>query len=235
MKVDAVVFDWYATLGQPLAGDVWNRLPDLVREAGGQLDEEASRAFWHDHPTDHVEHSSDRDSYEAFQADRMTEMFRQCGVPETAVGPLVDAVATERYGRVFPLYDDVVPTVEALRTRGLRVGVCSNWDWNLADQFDAHGIGGLFDGAVCSAIVGYAKPHPGIFDAVVRDLDVDPATTLFVGDTWEADVGGSSAAGFTPVHIVRRGSCTVDDHGDVACIADLGGLVDLIGPYPEDD
>ncbi len=232
MTIEAVVFDWYATLGQPLAGDVWHRLPDLVREAGGSFDEEASRAFWADHPTDHVEHSADRDSYEAFQAERMATLFRRCQVPDRAVEPLIEVVAAERYARVFPLYDDVVMHLESLRAEGMTIGVCSNWDWNLQDQFDAHGIGDLFDGVVCSAIVGYTKPHPHIFDAVVRDIGVDPATTLFVGDTWEADIEGSVAAGFRPVHIVRRGSCEVDDHAEVPCISGLDELLELISWNP---
>jgi len=227
MTIDAVVLDWYGTLGQPLAGDVWTRLPGLVRDAGGSFDEEAGRAFWADHPTDHVEHSADRDNYEAFQAERMATLFARCQVPERAVEALIEAVAAERYARVFPLYDDVVGHLESLQAQGTTIGVCSNWDWNLQDQFDAHGIGHLFNGVVCSAIVGYTKPHPRIFDAVVRDIGVNPATTLFVGDTWEADIEGSAAAGFRPVHIVRRGSCEVDDHGEIPCINGLGELLDL--------
>lgn len=37
------------------------------------------------------------------------------------------------------------------------------------------------------------------------------AETVFVGDNWHDDIVGAGKAGITPVHIVRAGTCDIDD------------------------
>jgi putative hydrolase of the HAD superfamily len=62
--------------------------------------------------------------------------------------------------------------LEALRGRGLKLGVVSN-------AFEA----------------GVRKPQPAIFQRALGELGVAPERTLFVGDSLAADLGGAKALG----------------------------------------
>jgi putative hydrolase of the HAD superfamily len=122
---------------------------------------------------------------------------------------------------VFP---DVPAAIAELRQRGVVVGICSNWDWDLDRHLAHNGIADLVDFVVCSAQIGYRKPHPAIVGTVLDRAGTTPDETLFVGDNWHDDIVGAGRAGLTPVHIVRAGSCGVVDHADVACTSGLGGI-----------
>ena len=47
--------------------------------------------------------------------------------------------------------------------RGLRLAICSNWDWDLEPAVAEAGLAGRFDIVVSSAWAGARKPHPRIY------------------------------------------------------------------------
>jgi putative hydrolase of the HAD superfamily len=106
----------------------------------------------------------------------------------------------------FFAYPDSAPTLRALRERGIRLVVVSNWDWSLHERLSQTGLTPLLDGALSSAEVGAAKPDPAIFAAALRVTGTSPEETWHVGDTPEADVEGARAAGLRPVLIARDGA-----------------------------
>ena len=53
----------------------------------------------------------------------------------------------------------------------------------------------FFGTVVDSARVGYEKPDPRIFEHALRVSGAEPATTLHVGDLYDADILGARAAG----------------------------------------
>ena len=63
-----------------------------------------------------------------------------------------------------------------------------------------------------SAVVGVAKPDPGIFRIALDALNV-PAdgSVLHVGDSLRYDVAGALAAGLQPVHMDPYGLCPAPD------------------------
>lgn len=229
MAPTAVVFDWYATLAAPNVDDFWTRLPDIVTAAGGLPDPAALAEWAGAHPIEHREHSASETSYRTWQRSRLAALFTRCGVAEPHRSALLDEIDEVRYSRVFGVFPDVVPAITALRARGVTVGLCSNWDWDLDRHLRHNGLDGLLDFVVCSAPLGYRKPHPAIFDEVVRRAGAFPEEVVFVGDSWHDDVAGAQRAGLTPVHIVRSGSCAVDRHDGVACLTTLDdiGRLDL--------
>jgi putative hydrolase of the HAD superfamily len=95
--------------------------------------------------------------------------------------------------------------LEALRERGLRLGVVSNaFDpgWLLHRDLDELGVGARLDFAVFSSEVGKRKPHPAIFQAALDALDVAAEEALFVGDRLYEDVRGAGELGMTTVQAV---------------------------------
>jgi hypothetical protein len=130
-----------------------------------------------------------------------------------------------RYTRLFDPYPDVVPTLAALHARGVTIGVCSNWDWDLDRHLTRAGVDGLLDFTVCSARVGTRKPSTQMFATVLDRAGVQPDRVLFVGDSWRDDVEGAAAVGMRRLHLVRAGDCPVTAHADVPCASSLDAVV----------
>jgi FMN phosphatase YigB (HAD superfamily) len=93
-------------------------------------------------------------------------------------------------------YSDTEATLEALRGRGLALGLVSNAGFDLRPILDAHGQVELARHATLSFEQGAVKPSPAIFRAALATLDAAPTQTLMVGDHPEAD-GGAAALGIT--------------------------------------
>jgi putative hydrolase of the HAD superfamily len=102
--------------------------------------------------------------------------------------------------------DPEVPQVfQALRDRGLKVGVLSNTTWpqdQHARIFTRDQVDHLIDGAVYSSEIPWAKPHPEAFRAALDAVGVsDPARAVYVGDRLFEDVFGANRVGMRAVHI----------------------------------
>ena len=90
--------------------------------------------------------------------------------------------------------------LEALRDRGLKLGLVSNaFDpgWLLHRDLEQMGLADRLDFAVFSSEVGKRKPHPAIFEHALAALGVVPGVALFVGDRLYEDVRGAGEVGMT--------------------------------------
>lgn len=88
--------------------------------------------------------------------------------------------------------------LEALRDRGLGVGLVSNAldpPGLMHRDLEQMNVAKRLDVAVFSSEVGWRKPHPAIFQRALDALGVDPAETLFVGDTLATDIAGAATLG----------------------------------------
>ena len=103
----------------------------------------------------------------------------------------------------FSLYEDAPPVLEALRGRGIRIGLISNGQRDL-DEFTAH-HGLEVDAIVGSKAHGRVKPHASIFVAALRALDVAPDESAMVGDSYEDDIEGARALGMRAILLDRDG------------------------------
>jgi putative hydrolase of the HAD superfamily len=104
--------------------------------------------------------------------------------------------------------------LEALRSRGLRLGLVSNaFDpgWLLHRDLDRMGLGERLDFSVFSSEVGMRKPHPAIFERALDALGVEPGRALFVGDRLYEDVRGAAEAGMRTVQALWF---RADEHPD---------------------
>lgn len=84
-------------------------------------------------------------------------------------------------------WDQILPgTREALdRIREqYRIAVISNADGRIDAVLARCGICDCFASITDSGIVGHEKPHPEIFSAALREMNADPAESLYVGDVF---------------------------------------------------
>jgi HAD superfamily hydrolase (TIGR01662 family) len=103
----------------------------------------------------------------------------------------------------FELYDDALPTLAALRDRGLKLGLLSNSARDLDEFVGHHGL--PVDAVLTSRAHGKTKPHETIFRRMLELLDVAAGEAVMVGDTIEDDVEGATAVGMRAVLVDREG------------------------------
>ena len=116
------------------------------------------------------------------------------------------AVEMERswvHAHHFELYDDALPTLAALRERGLRLGLLSNTARDLDAFVEHHGL--TVDAVLTSRAHGKTKPHETIFRRMLELLDVEAEDAAMVGDTIEDDIEGAHAVGMRAVLVDREG------------------------------
>lgn len=124
------------------------------------------------------------------------------------------------------VYDDVRPVLAELRSRGVILGVISNWTGDLEDVLRRIGLHAPFDVIVDSARFGHEKPHPEIFAEALRRAGVGAQHALHVGDSIEHDVDGAIGSGLRPVLIDRAGR-----HGSFDRAPRLHDLTGLLATF----
>ena len=86
---------------------------------------------------------------------------------------------TRRTWRAIPGAPEVL---EALRCRGHRMGLISNFDPSLPAILQTEGLMDYFSPVVVSALVGIEKPDPQIIRIACKRANVHPDESLYVGD-----------------------------------------------------
>ncbi|MFD4658238.1 HAD family hydrolase [Kitasatospora sp. NPDC058444] len=204
-EIRAVVFDFYGTLVRMV-----EPLPPDHRAIFERRGLAAQGARWGDQwavgpgeGEEHAAQSVDENTYHRWELERLRRRARACGVPERELDGLVEEIDRAMKAVRLELFEDVRPVLGELRDRGLLVGVCSNWYWNLEDHVEELGLGAVVDVVVGSARAGARKPHPLIYRVLLERCGLRAGEVLFVGDMWAPDVLGPLAAGLRPVHLRR--------------------------------
>jgi putative hydrolase of the HAD superfamily len=104
-----------------------------------------------------------------------------------------------------------IEVLGALRARGLRTGVVSNFDHRLPRLLQGLGLAPQLEVVVRPADAEAAKPDPRIFGFALRRLGVGAEETIYVGDDALHDVAGAQSAGLTAI-----------DASSLATLAELG-------------
>lgn len=122
---------------------------------------------------------------------------------------------------VWRLFDDVLPTLDALRDHGIPIAIVSNWDSRLPRLLHAMGIADRFRFILTSAEAGVSKPAPEIFHQALARLSLPAHDVFHIGDSLDDDVRAAQAAGLQSVLIDRRGG----EHGDEMTIRSLTEVI----------
>lgn len=125
------------------------------------------------------------------------------------------------------LWGDAVPTLRALRGRGIATAVVSNCDHSTRPAVEAAGLPAEVDAVILSFEVGAAKPDPAIYEAALRALGVGAADTVFVDDQ-AAYCEGAIALGMRAFLLLRDDAAPaegVSEPGSLEVLSDLTGLL----------
>lgn len=162
----------------------------------------------------------------AIWLDQYRYVCHLAGIGGDAEGVAQAVHAAYRRADHWELYPDVVGALRELKERGYRLGVVSNWDAGLEGLLRDLRLLPYFDAVVSSAVVGYRKPDPVIFDLACEQLGVRAETCAHVGDRPEADGDGALAAGIRPVIIDRHDAEAGCGYERVAALFDVAELLE---------
>lgn len=73
------------------------------------------------------------------------------------------------------------------------------------DKLEILGWEHTFDAALVTGELEAGKPDPRAFDAILSELDVEAANSVYVGDDVEADIAGATNAGMDAIQILKPG------------------------------
>ncbi len=113
-------------------------------------------------------------------------------------------------GDAWTLYPEVEEVLKRLAGRGYALAVVSNFDSRLPAILKDHGLAPLMQEIVYSTGVGAAKPDSRIFQYALGKLGANPARTLHVGDSREADYTGAENAGLKGL-LLRRADASSEN------------------------
>jgi len=122
-----------------------------------------------------------------------TDLYRSAGCEDLAPGlsgALYELTVSAESWEAFP---DTLPTLKALRDRGLRVGVVSDTGFDLRPAMDLLGLSPFVNTVVMSFEYGVCKPAATVFLTACDQLRVEPERTLMVGDNPLTDSGAVAA------------------------------------------
>ncbi len=189
----AVLFDFSGTVFRLEQDETW--LADLTDHVGERLDIEAQTELMRrmtapvgqvvdlDEEHLHAWHNRDRDP--ALHRKVYLEVLKHSGVPHAD-----QAIAL--YTRLidptqWTPYPDTEAVLKGVAGKGVKIGVLSNIAFDIRPAFSSRGWDAFVDEFILSFEVGAVKPEPEIFQAAIERLGIDPAETLMIGDSEEAD------------------------------------------------
>ena len=214
--IQAITFDVGGTLIQPWpsVGHVYAEVAarhGLNKFSAEQLNARFKTA-WRAHQFSHILERMGRVGQRSLRRD---------STPPDFFAELYDRFAEPDAWHIF---DDVIPTLDALATREIKLAVISNWDERLRRLLRSLKLDRYFEAFAISIEVGFSKPSPVIFEHAAAKLGLPPGSILHIGDSPEMDIAGAQAAGFQALQIHRHSKTPADSGLD--SLAELVAIID---------
>jgi putative hydrolase of the HAD superfamily len=216
-KIRWIALDAVGTLihPQPLAGVAYQRVGQRhgSRLAAGDVSARFGRVFAQ------VLEADDLDCGCAESGDRLhTCETRERIRWQRIVRGVLDDVATpdECFAELFAhfgqptawaCFPEVGAAIRRLRQAGYHLAVCSNFDARLNAVMAGLPELSPIELRIISSEVGYRKPSPRFFEALVRAAGCSPSEILFIGDDPTSDVAAARNSGLAALQI---------DHADAS-------------------
>ena len=188
----ACLVDVWDTILKP---DFEDRLAALTAYAG--VDPATFLAEW-------LTSRTDRDRGKLSVASSFTRTLRACGIDPTPelVSDLLRKDAEFAREHVRP-FDDTVPFLTELRSRGVLIALVSNCGDTTRPLLEDLGVIPLADSVILSCEVGSVKPFPEIYISALEDVGVAAADAAMIDDQ-PSFCAGAEAVGVRAIQIVRH-------------------------------
>ena len=132
-------------------------------------------------------------------------VLREAGIEPDEKLVLAMLGKMQQFNTKLVLFDDVIPALRELKSRGLILGLISNVERDLTATINELGLPSWLDIVVTSLEAGFSKPQPEIFEEAMRRAAVQPSEAVYVGDQYQVDCVGAERAGMKGILIDRGG------------------------------
>jgi putative hydrolase of the HAD superfamily len=203
--IKAIGFDLFNTLitADPEAlSEAMQRLTGSLEKSGFQIEPDPFRKAYREAAIRFVTESKSngKETHNRFWISAALTSLGQNIAPEDP--PISRAV--EAYFSAFFDYCRLIPkTIEMLeQLKGrYRLGLLSNFTHAPAVEglLARLGLAPFFETVLVSGEIGYRKPHPLVFEMLVKNLGYEKHQILYVGDSLDPDVLGATQSGLRPV------------------------------------
>lgn len=197
MQPDAIVFDLWFTLitpedhRRPYVGTS-RSIPVVLG-----IDPEPFLTFWKKClPEQHRQPRLGRD----YITDYMASLGRTMSEQEYEA---FDAVWSYHDQALASPRPDVLESIRDLNNSGIGLGLLSNAHEREIRMWTSSPLAQYFDGACFSCHVGYVKPEPEAYAAILDRLGISAAQSVFVGDGASSELEGARTAGFGKAILMR--------------------------------
>ena len=201
-KITAVLFDWDLTLAYTEGIDTYEeRLQLIFQHAGLNYTVEEIEDAVRDYQLDTGMLGQNLPESALQTRQNIADYYRQLLVRLGYINE--NWTFYDRLYDVFAkipslLYKDSVPALQALKKRGLVLGIITNHSSLIRPVIDAH-VGEYISSShvIISQDLQVYKPDPAIFRHAARQIGILPENCLFVGDNLEVDaIGAVQRGGF---------------------------------------
>ena len=145
------------------------------------------------------------ESTETLRVQIMTTIFEERGLSDTSsVSEISQEYGNARHESgilAYPGIDALLADLKSTYKLALYTNGPSDIQW---EKIEALGFDQLFDAIIVAGDVGIYKPDPRAFALLLGKLDVAAEQTLFVGDSYDADIVGAYSAGMHTAWIRHR-------------------------------
>ena len=160
--------------------------------------------------------------HEAAPEIEITEVFRELYAEKEIEADDALVVHTGQFFRVLTTeyvrtYDGTEEMLKDLQERGKKIYLLSNAQ-RIFTEYEMHvlDIAKYFDGILISSDFKTKKPDKRFFDILLEKYEMDPATTLFVGNDSRTDIQGAKTVDFATYYVKSN----ISPNGDMAKDAD---------------
>ena len=192
--IRAVLFDLYDTLLYLNAPAVAETRRQLAARA--RVDQDAWATLWRENVLDRMLGKL------GGLEDELRTMLQQLGAdPPPALIRELAEIETAGWASAVTLYPETVPTLAALRERGLKLGLISNCSAQAGDVLARIGLAEYFDALSLSCEVRAMKPDPAIYHHAALALGVPLTESIFVADGAFTELDAATSLGMVAVKI----------------------------------
>ncbi len=181
--------------------------------------------------------ASRRGTQEVTAAEVLAEVLARYGLPADPahVARAEAAFFEPELARMTPM-PGAVEVLDRLRRRGLRVGLVSNASSHLfvVECCRRLHLARYLDPIVSSAQVGWAKPDPRPFEAVLRAWGLPARKVVMVGDTPDADVAGARGLGMRAILLRTAPAAEPPVPAPDAVAGSLAEVASLVDSWSQD-
>lgn len=228
--MDAVVFDWGGTLSVWADVDIEDMWRLAARHVAPAREEELTARLVAVEARSWDRTRTDRRSTRL--AELLADASAELGV-DVAAAILEEAAAhhLDSWTPHISHHDDAPAVLEAIRGRGLKIGLLSNTHWprHFHEHFlERDGLAALIDVRLYTSEMAHTKPDSRAFAEALEALGA--RTAVFVGDRLYDDVWGAQQAGLRAVWVRndRTPAYGVEPDGVIDALSELPELLDRL-------